>query len=849
MAETLQIGTNYVVSNFRIGLETGTSNLYAVWTWNKDHTDKYTVVWKYYTGDGVWFIGNESDVEDPSTSSEVRVTYGIPANAKKVSCTVTPISETYEKTSKGKKNGTAYEVTYQAPYWKADPKTEFYTVVIPQLPETPSTPTVSIEQYVLTAQLDTYDVNTKSVQFEVVKDDSKVYTTGIGNVRFNHVKFTCKIVAGSQYKVRARGLKPITVGSMSYKPTGKNPSITALDQKEYECSEWSQYSSAVSTIPLAPAAITRHKVNNSTSVTLYWKKITTGNVTGYTIEYATSKMFFDHSTEVKSQSVNINTDYMYITGLDTGMTWYFRLKATNAQGDSGWSEPYSILLGVIPAAPTTWSQTSTAIAGEDVLLYWVHNSQDGSSQTAAQVQIRYNNGAWSTVQPTYLSTEDGEASYYRQITTTSENSVLQDNSDGNILDSSGNTIDTHSVHPMSEGMLIEWRVRTKGVLASPNNGYSDWSAIRTVVVYSPPTIDLAVNQTGSQYEVTSLITAFPIYIIATAYPNSQRAIGWDINVVANESYETVDHTGRCILVKEGESLYSEYIPGNSTNYLTKIISAGDIDFLTDITYTVDVKVSMNSGLIGEASHTFGVSWTDQNLWPNAEVAIDGQTLCAYIRPFCVDDNEELISNVMLAVYRRDYDGRFVEIASGIENDLATVITDPHPSLDYARYRIVATSTETGQIGYYDLPGEKVGLTSIVIQWDDEWQNFNVPSGDSDGLADPVWAGSMIQLPFNIKVSESTDVDSSLVEYIGRSSPVSYYGTQLGISGSWTSEFPATDVELRYALRRLAVWQGDAYVREPGGIGYWAKVNVSMNKDYDNLLIPVTLSVTRVEGGI
>jgi hypothetical protein len=258
---------------------------------------------------------------------------------------------------------------------------------------------------------------------------------------------------------------------------------------------------------------------------------------------------------------------------------------------------------------------------------------------------------------------------------------------------------------------------------------------------------------------------------------------------------------------------------------------------------------MNSGLMAEAQQLIVMDWASYNLWPNAEIAIDQDKLCAYIRPFCMNDEDKLAPDVTLTVCRREYDGRFVTIQEGIENNAQTVVTDPHPSLDFARYRIIAISSATGQIGFYDMPGEPVGEKGIIIQWDEEWSDFNVPSGDSDGLADPAWVGSMLRLPYNIKVSESTSIDKNLVEYIGRSSPVSYYGTQLGIAGSWSSEFPAADKDTVYALRRLQIYKGDCYVREPNGVGYWASINVSFNKDYNNLLIPVSIDVTRVEGGI
>jgi hypothetical protein len=322
-----------------------------------------------------------------------------------------------------------------------------------------------------------------------------------------------------------------------------------------------------------------------------------------------------------------------------------------------------------------------------------------------------------------------------------------------------------------------------------------------------------------------------------------------MSVVANESYQTYDEAGRITYINAGDEIHSEYINGNGTNILSKVFSAGDIDFENEKSYTITVRVAMSSGMTAEASQVVSIDLEASILWPNAEVSVDPELLCAYIRPYCTDDEDNLIENVTLSVYRRDYDGRFTEIATGLDNSRNLVITDPHPSLDFARYRIVATSTVTGQIGYYDLPGEEVSETGLIIQWDEVWSNFNIPSGDGDGLANSAWAGSMLRLPYNVKVSESSNIDKNLIEYIGRSAPVSYYGTQLGVGGTWSSEFPATDVDTRYALRRLQIWRGDAYVREPNGVGYWASINVSFNKDYDNLLIPVTLDITRVEGGI
>ena len=46
-----------------------------------------------------------------------------------------------------------------------------------------------------------------------------------------------------------------------------------------------------------------------------------------------------------------------------------------------------------------------------------------------------------------------------------------------------------------------------------------------------------------------------------------------------------------------------------------------------------------------------------------------------------------------------------------------------------------------------------------------------------------------------------------------------------------------------------MYQGDVYVREPRGMGYWANVGVSFTITHQELTIPVTLDITRVEGGM
>lgn len=209
----------------------------------------------------------------------------------------------------------------------------------------------------------------------------------------------------------------------------------------------------------------------------------------------------------------------------------------------------------------------------------------------------------------------------------------------------------------------------------------------------------------------------------------------------------------------------------------------------------------------------------------------------------------LMSGVTLSVYRREYDGHFTEIATGISNTKNTFVTDPHPALDYARYRIVATSDDTGAVSYTDIPGVPIGEPGIILQWDEEWSSFDINPDTTDGLSQPNWAGSLLRLPYNVDVSPSYGIDTTLIEYIGREHPVSYYGTQLGETATWNTVIPKEDKETIYALHRLAKWPGNVYAREPSGVGYWAHVTVQFPQKHLDKTVPVTISLTRVEGGM
>ena len=819
------------------GIQSNTDRtLFAAWRWSKEHTDSYQVKWTYDTGDGVWFVGNDGSEKYAQSQ------YSAPENALQVRFQVKPISGTHEVNDK--------EVSYWNASWSTIKTFDFRKS---SLPSTPPTPTVEIEGYKLTATLDNLDVNTDTIQFKIIQNDTKQLDFGNTKIYNGHASYSCTVSAGCRYKVACRSVKW---------------------WKEY--SEWSAYSDNKNTPPSTPTGLTI-KATSETSVLLNWSKVE--NADTYSIEYATKKEYFDGSDQVQKID-SIDTLQYTKTGLESGEEYFFRIKAVNDAGSSGWSEINSIIIGKAPSPPTTWSSTTTATVGDTLKLYWVHNSEDNSSETKGKIELYINGEKQPEIEVAKSTDED-----------------KKDLTSVYLLDTSSYT----------EGTTIYWRVSTAGITGV----YGDWSVQRIIYVYAPPT--LSVNITDSEGVSIDTIRSFPFYINGIFGPSMQTPIGFSISITALSSYETIDHLGNIKMVNDGEEIYSNNIDGiypkNENGELYLMLSANSISLENNITYKVTCSVTMDTGLTTTNVNTFLVAWKDDLYLPNAEIGINQDTLTASIRPYCIayptryyvvthesgstkyiktseemteevegisvdgaytTTNEavyaylksdgstgyfcvvtnnvgELVEDVLLSVYRREYDGTFTEIATELKNINNTYVTDPHPALDYARYRIVAMSSKTGAVSYYDVPGYPVGEKAIIIQWNETWSIFDAT--ESNELVNPPWSGSMLKLPYNIDTSSKYSPDVQSVNYIGRKHPVSYYGTHIGESASWNVDIPADDIDTLYALRRLAIWMGDVYVREPSGSGYWANINVSFKQTHRTVVIPVTLDITRVEGGV
>lgn len=772
--------------------------LYATWSWNKsngkkyEHTSKFETAWLYQVaGKSTWFIGSESSVNYHKGISPV-ATYTPDDSAVRVKFRVLPVATTHTVKKKKKQ----VQVKYYNGTWS---KFEEFQLKGDFVVETPPTPNIEIDDFKLTASVDVYATNSKWITFEIVKDDSVTVYSQTVQVVTNHAAIVFTVAPGGSYKARARASDAKSGGNYS---------------------SWSEYSGSEKTPPDRVTEILSIEGVSGTdsessdsgfSVTLTWTPA--DGAESYEIAYTKNKSYFEESAEQVQTVDTETTATTHILSAIEASTWYFRVRAKNDVGEGGWSDIKDCAVGSVPTAPTIWTYSETAVLGDPIDLHWAHNSEDGSEQTAAVIKLSVNNGT-----ETEIDVEGKSMTY---------------------------SLDTSSY---SDGDKISWAVKTKGAVTE----YGPYSATKQIKVYAQPTITLQIKETTGPIDI--LLTTFPFSAILVTSPVSQHLISADVEIISNDDYDGIDYSGSAQHVRAGSSVFSEILSAEdfteTEDGLALTFNPGNVDLDNGISYTLRVNGAFDSGLTAAGEKSFTTSFDDETYELDGEVNVDMDDLTATIYPTATIYNEATddwtdAENVIFSVFRREYDGSLTEIMTNFAP--GSTIVDPHPALDYARYRVVCTSTLTGLMSFYDVPAEAVSHDSIVITWDEAWRPFDYD--DADVEAEAPWIGSMIQLPYNVDISVENSPDVELVDYIGRRNPVSYYGTKRGETGRWQAEIPLTDEETLYNLRMLAAYPGDVYVREPSGIGYWAHVTVSYDIVHKKTTIPVTFSITRVEGGI
>lgn len=570
-----------------------------------------------------------------------------------------------------------------------------------------------------------------------------------------------------------------------------------------------------------------------------------------------------------------------VTGLDSGKRWHFRIALVGDGGASPLSEMASCVLATVPAAPTPAYVDAHAVAGDAVTLAWTHNAEDGSAQTAAEVDV--------TATP-----PGGEAETQTLLATGSESVEL-------------------STSGMADGTAVSWRVRTMGVASA---GWSPWANGGNIAVHVKPTAGIEARQSaedGERVDSGTPLGALPLVLVLTAGGGvSQTPVSWAVELSPRNGFRYVGDDGDDEWMAGGTTMLSLYIDANDPEFDAQrqvvAIGAADAAFANGVEIDVRAVVVMDSGLQSDwASCTVTPQWSASLPEPvaNAQVMPD---YTAAIWPYCEDPRtladgsawmlegtrltlagpddpatcsisyldgdgvahtEDLGETAFPAVVElSELDGYASPLEARIAGagespdtvvDLTPDSSDPHESYETIRYAedvalsvfridrdgssspIASGLANSGAVVVTDphpsfgscwyrvcansLLTDQVTFSDVELQVPFEflliqWGESSEPVADSNEAEGMVtFSCESVTISANVAPVERGRKDKTLNAYIGREYPVVDYGTQLGTTGDTGGAFNVeVDSDIIPQLRKLARAMEPAYVRWPAHVG-------------------------------
>lgn len=762
----------------------------------KSRTDHITAHWYYQTVDskGRYIDATKDSVGAGASAS----TFTAPDGATYVKVVVTPVAKKHKsgKTEKAYYSGKSVKRNFDPPADK---------------PSRLSVPTIDTRQSGEQNRISvsTSDVNAYKVEFQWRWYIDEMDESGSFASSFVEASFEANVSGGRAerpWKNCYYG-RYITARARAVNKAGRH-------------GDWSDWSELFTPKPMGIGGGVSLSAESESSIGVSWYKSAS---TRYKADSWEVAYYSDDGTgstsnpDWKTSTVDRSAYWTVLSGLGQNKRYHVRVRGVSSKSTitgekvyGAWSDIKTIMIGTVPEAPSTYQLYDTVVAGESNVLGFVHNSEDESECQGAEIQFP------GGELPTWIDTSapvDGT-----------------------------HTVDGSSTGSIADGASVSWKARTKGFSST----WSEWSEVRTFRVFEQPEATLTLLDKDGGIVGGGLMVGYPLVAVGTVASSSQSPVSWSLVIETAEDTYYTDVYGEEVVLPSGSVVYSKTV-GADGGELRLVLDVGDVDLAGSSSYAARLTVAMDSGLSDTTDDvTFGVDWGSVDIPdPDAAVELVGSSLMATVTPTCADEYGNLAEDVSLAVYRLNADRTITKLADGLANDGSNVVVDPHPPLVNASYRIVATKNGTRASTFVDTPEMDMGSPYIVINWNDGVDVGYAAEGD-DELTGSVYTGSMLVLPYDVSIQEDSQKDVSLVQYIGRESPVGYSGTQRGRTASWTSNIVKRDFDTLNRLRELQSYMGDVYVREPYGGGYWANVDVSFSTSYDTMKVPVTLTITKVE---
>lgn len=314
-----------------------------------------------------------------------------------------------------------------------------------------------------------------------------------------------------------------------------------------------------------------------------------------------------------------------MTGLETGVTWYCRVRKCTSEAKGQWSEVVECELppgedsGEGLAAPICADSPAAWDITRGFVISWSHNSQSGAGQTAYEVEARRSTMTETTEVSTDLQIPQGGASMALSLD----------------LEELGFT----------DGEVLSWRVRTQGAI----DGYwSPWSRTQRTSVYSPPSVGASLSCAGDPVDSDNPLTSMPLSVSVEATDGAGNALSagnaplrYDFEIVAAGGFSSMSDDGTSRYVAAGEVVYRKSVSAGGEGFPSGAwefdVPSRDLMLAGGGSYAARAHVLTATGMSATSQDAeFDVQWSGELPDPEAAVIWDPETYTCTISPRCVE---------------------------------------------------------------------------------------------------------------------------------------------------------------------------------------------------------------------
>lgn len=494
-----------------------------------------------------------------------------------------------------------------------------------------------------------------------------------------------------------------------------------------------------------------------------------------------------------------------ISGLETGIAWYVRVRLGAGSGDEvtygAYSDIVSIDLSSAPAIPVLSLSDAVITEHGSVTASWAYVSTDGTPQAFAEVAE--------------MSVVEGETAYTPLAQVETAQYV---------------TIDVQSVG-WATGESHSLVVRVVSASGRQSEG---WSGPVPVLVAEPITATISstslVPQSITFDGVTHDINALTVMPLSITVEGAGEGGTTTVVIERAQTYVMDRPDENDFIGYEGETiaLHTQTGEGEITFEQDSNELFGYLD--DGASYRIIATVQDGLGQSAEARMDFEVHWAHQALMPSVKVVSDQENLVAIITPVAPSG---VGSGDVCDIYRLSVDKPQLIYPNA---SFGEKYVDPYPTIgEYGGHRIVfktvngdyiTANNELAWIDTYDMDGDYFSSPFNIIDYGD----------------------GAVYLQYNVDLQNQWEKDFKETKYLGGS-----------VQGDWNPAVSRTgtlstvvladsDQETIEAMRRLAVHAGICHIRTKDGSSYPADVQVSESYHYSNghRIVEFSLSITRVD---